>query len=163
MSCNDPIAMQTIADAVAALLSTTYIERDDPRITNGVFTAPSIRGQFILDPTAKLTFCGLVQECGVIPPYGYVWIERPVYPNRVLISYEDSGETKLRWEPISTQPPIVGSTIPGGFGQWGTVPPTSKPAIVGTKTPTTVADLNTVINGIVATLAAYGLATDSRT
>lgn len=162
MSCNDPIPMQTVAEHVATLLSTNFIERDDPRITNGVFTAPSIRGQFILDPTAKLTFCGLVQECGVIPPYGYVWIERPVYPNRVLISYEDAGETKHRWEPISSQPPVVGSTIPGAFGQWGTVPPTTKPTVEGMKVPASVADQNTVIDGIIAALAAYGLITDNR-
>lgn len=162
MSCNDPIPMQTVAEQVATLLSTNFIERDDPRITNGVFTAPSIRGQFILDPTAKLTFCGLVQECGVIPPYGYVWLERPVYPNRVLISYEDAGETKHRWEPIASQPPIVGSAIPGGLGQWGKIAPTARPTIEGMKVPSTVADQNIVINSIIAALTAYGMVSDSR-
>lgn len=162
MSCNDPISMQTVAEQVATLLSTNFIERDDPRITNGVFTAPSIRGQFMLDPTAKLTFCGLVQECGIIPPYGYTWVERPVYPNRVLISYEDSGETKHRWEPIASQPQIAGSTIPGALGQWGIVPPTTKPSVAGKKVPASVADQNIVINSIIAALAAYGLVTDNR-
>lgn len=109
MSCNNPISMRTVADQVADILSANYIDRDDPRITNGVFTSPSIRGEFILDPAAKLVFCGYVQECGVIPPFGKAWLDRPVYPDYTLVSYEEAGETKTRWELISD---VVEGAIP---------------------------------------------------
>lgn len=98
MSCNNVIPLQAVADKVATILAANYIDKDDPRITNGVFTSPSIRGGFLLDPAAKLAFCGYVQRCGVIPPYGKEWLERPIYPDQILVSREDSGETKLGWE-----------------------------------------------------------------
>lgn len=101
MSCNNSIPLQTVADQVADLLSANYVDRDDPRIINGVFTAPSIRGGFLLDPTAKLAFCGFVQECGVIPPYGKAWIDLPAYPDKMLVSREELGETILQWQGIN--------------------------------------------------------------
>lgn len=150
MSCNNPIPLQTVADQVAALLSANYVDRDDPRISQGVFTEPSIRGVFILDPSAKLTFCELVQECAVIPPYGKTWVDRPIYPERILASYTEDGETKHKWVPI-----------PSALGGINT--PDNKPEITGDINPTTVDAQNIVIAQIVAVLAAYGLATDSRT
>lgn len=97
MSCNNTIPLRTLADRVAAILAANYIDKDDPRITNGVFTSPSIRGEFLLDPAAKDVFCDLVQSCVTSAPFGKTWLTKPLYPGAVLVSYEDNGETKYRW------------------------------------------------------------------
>lgn len=97
MSCNNIIPLQTVADQVATILAANYVDKDDPRITNGVFTSPSIRGEFLLDAAAKDVFCNLVQNCVTAAPFGKTWLDRPVYPDAVLVSYEEAGQTKYKW------------------------------------------------------------------
>lgn len=64
MSCNTKTSLAAVIDAVNAQLNNNYIDRDDPRINQGVFTEPTIRGGLMLDEAAKLDFCGYVTECG---------------------------------------------------------------------------------------------------
>lgn len=97
MSCNTKTSLAAVIDAVNAQLNNNYIDRDDPRINQGVFTEPTIRGGLMLDEAAKLDFCGYVNACGLSAPFGKQWIDRPLYPDNVLVSYDDGGEIKSRW------------------------------------------------------------------
>lgn len=99
MSCNTSLSLSTVVDAVNAQLNNNYVDRDDPRINQGVFTEPTIRGGLMLDEAAKLDFCGYVQSCGLQAPFGKQWVDRPVQPDHLLISYESAGEVKTRWTP----------------------------------------------------------------
>lgn len=109
MSCDNRVPLMTLADRVADILSASYVDRDDPRINNGILTSPSIRGGFLLDNAAKLTFCGYVQNCITEAPTGKMWVDRPIYPNAALVSYESEGETKVKWDSISN---ILTTNIP---------------------------------------------------
>lgn len=100
MSCNTKISLAAVIDAVNAQLNNNYVDRDDPRIDQGVFTEPTIRGGLMLDEAAKLDFCGYVTECGHREPFGKQWVDRPLYPYNTLVSYEDGGEIKSRWQDI---------------------------------------------------------------
>lgn len=100
MSCNTKTSLAAVIDAVNAQLNNNYVDRDDPRIDQGVFTEPTIRGGLMLDEAAKLDFCGYVTECGQREPIGKQWIDRPLYPHNTLVSYEDGGEIKSRWQDI---------------------------------------------------------------
>lgn len=51
----------------------------------------------------------------------------------------------------------------GGFGLFGSIPPTTQRTITGNKNPTTIAEQNTVIKSVVSALVAYGLVVDNRT
>lgn len=109
MSCDNNIPLITLANRVADILSVSYVDHDDPRITNAVLTAPSIRGEFLLDNAAKRVFCGVVQDCGLEAPEGKDWLDRPRYPDALLVSYDDAGETKYKW---STDTEVVpGKTL----------------------------------------------------
>lgn len=100
MSCNTKTSLAAVIDAVNAQLNNNYVDRDDPRIDQGVFTEPTIRGGLMLDEAAKLDFCGYVTECGQREPFGKQWVDRPLYPYNTLVSYEDGGEIKSRWQGI---------------------------------------------------------------
>lgn len=100
MSCNTKTSLAAVIDAVNAQLNNNYVDRDDPRIDQGVFTEPTIRGGLMLDEAAKLDFCGYVTECGQREPFGKQWVDRPLYPHNTLVSYEDGGEIKSRWQDI---------------------------------------------------------------
>lgn len=100
MSCNTKTSLAAVIDAVNAQLNNNYVDRDDPRINQGVFTEPTIRGGLMLDEAAKLDFCGYVTECGQREPFGKQWVDRPLYPHNTLVSYEDGGEVKSRWQDI---------------------------------------------------------------
>lgn len=100
MSCNTKTSLAAVIDAVNAQLNNNYVDRDDPRIDQGVFTEPTIRGGLMLDEAAKLDFCGYVTECGQREPFGKQWVDRPLYPYNTLVSYEDEGEIKSRWQDI---------------------------------------------------------------
>lgn len=100
MSCNTKTSLAAVIDAVNAQLNNNYVDRDDPRIDQGVFTEPTIRGGLMLDEAAKLDFCGYVTECGQREPFGKQWVDRPLYPYNTLVSYEDGGEIKSRWQDI---------------------------------------------------------------
>lgn len=98
MSCNTKTSLAAVIDAVNAQLNNNYVDRDDPRINQGVFTEPTIRGGLMLDEAAKLDFCGYVTECGQREPFGKQWIDRPLYPDNMLVSYDDAGEIKSKWQ-----------------------------------------------------------------
>lgn len=98
MSCNTKTSLAAVIDAVNAQLNNNYVDRDDPRINQGVFTEPTIRGGLMLDEAAKLDFCGYVQECGQREPFGKQWVDRPLYPENILTSFDDGGEVKSRWQ-----------------------------------------------------------------
>lgn len=100
MSCNTKTSLAAVIDAVNAQLNNNYVDRDDPRIDQGVFTEPTIRGGLMLDEAAKLDFCGYVTECGQREPFGKHWVDRPLYPHNTLVSYDDGGEIKSRWQDI---------------------------------------------------------------
>lgn len=100
MSCNTKTSLAAVIDAVNAQLNNNYVDRDDPRIDQGVFTEPTIRGGLMLDEAAKLDFCGYVTECGQREPFGKQWVDRPLYPYNTLVSYEDEGEIKSHWQDI---------------------------------------------------------------
>lgn len=100
MSCNTKTSLAAVIDAVNAQLNNNYVDRDDPRIDQGVFTEPTIRGGLMLDEAAKLDFCGYVTECGQREPFGKQWVDRPLYPETMLVSYDDAGEIKSRWQDI---------------------------------------------------------------
>ena len=100
MSCNTKTSLAAVIDAVNAQLNNNYVDRDDPRINQGVFTEPTIRGGLMLDEAAKLDFCGYVTECGQREPFGKQWVDRPLYPYNTLVSYDDGGEIKSRWQDI---------------------------------------------------------------
>lgn len=117
MSCNTKTSLAVVIDAVNAQLNNNYVDRDDPRINQGVFTEPTIRGGLMLDEAAKLDFCGFVQECGIQAPFGKQWIDRPLYPGRVLTSYDDAGEVNSRWE----DPDDAFKLVSGTTWQVGTV------------------------------------------
>lgn len=99
MSCNASLPLSAIVEEVNQHLDANYVDKDDPRIVQGVFTEPTIRGGLMLDEAAKLDFCGLVQECGLQAPFGKQWVDRPLAPERVLTSYAEAGEVKTRWTP----------------------------------------------------------------
>lgn len=109
MSCNTKTSLAAVIDAVNAQLNNNYVDRDDPRINQGVFTEPTIRGGLMLDEAAKLDFCGYVTECGQREPFGKQWVDRPLYPNNTLVSYEDGGEIKSRWQ--DTDDVVAGTEI----------------------------------------------------
>ena len=100
MSCNTKTSLAAVIDAVNAQLNNNYIDRDDPRINQGVFTEPTIRGGLMLDEAAKLDFCGYVTECGQQEPFGKLWLDRPLNPDNMLVSYDDAGEIKPKWQSI---------------------------------------------------------------
>lgn len=112
MSCNTSIPISDIAIEVADQLSANYIDKDDPRITQGVFTEPTIRGGLVLDEAAKTNFCEIVQECSLQAPFGMEWINRPLYPNFHLTSYEEGGEVFSSWTPL---PVRTGDRPTGGM------------------------------------------------
>lgn len=107
MSCNTKTLLAAVIDAVNAQLNNNYVDRDDPRINQGVFTEPTIRGGLMLDEQAKLDFCGYVTECGHREPFGKQWVDRPLYPDTHLVSYEDEGDIKSKWEPVETHDPVI--------------------------------------------------------
>ena len=109
MSCNTKTSLAAVIDAVNAQLNNNYVDRDDPRINQGVFTEPTIRGGLMLDEAAKLDFCGYVTECGQREPFGKQWVDRPLYPHNTLVSYEDEGEIKSRWQ--DTDDVVAGTEI----------------------------------------------------
>lgn len=100
MSCNTFIPIMDLVREVEALLAANYIDKDDPRITGGVFTNPTIKEGFLLDVQAREEFCRLVQECGLDAPFGKMWLSRPLYPDSMFVSYEDSGEPQTKWKTI---------------------------------------------------------------
>lgn len=100
MSCNTFIPIMDLVREVEALLAANYIDKDDPRITGGVFTNPTIKEGFLLDVQAREEFCRLVQECGLDAPFGKMWLSRPLYPDQMFVSYEDSGEPQTKWKTI---------------------------------------------------------------
>lgn len=100
MSCNTKTSLAAVIDAVNAQLNNNYVDRDDPRIDQGVFTEPTIRGGLMLDEAAKLDFCGYVDECGLQAPFGKQWVDRPLYPDDMLVSYDEGGEIKAKWQGI---------------------------------------------------------------
>lgn len=102
MSCNTFVPIMDLVREVEALLAARYIDKDDPRITGGVFTNPTIREGFLLDVDARLEFCRLVQECGLDAPFGKMWLARPLSPGGMLISYEESGQPLVKWASIQT-------------------------------------------------------------
>lgn len=106
MSCNTKTSLAAVIDAVNAQLNNNYVDRDDPRIDQGVFTEPTIRGGLMLDEAAKLDFCGYVTECGLRAPFGKQWVDRPLYPDRVLVSYTDQAgdsgdEINTKWAELT--------------------------------------------------------------
>lgn len=112
MSCNTFVPIMDLVREVEALLAARYIDKDDPRITDGVFTSPTIRGDLILDAAAKEVFCGLVQACGLEAPFGKMWMPRPLNPNYSPVSYSTpDGSIEVRWVPIPK--PIPQPTEPG--------------------------------------------------
>ena len=109
MSCNTKTSLAAVIDAVNAQLNNNYVDRDDPRIDQGVFTEPTIRGGLMLDEAAKLDFCGYVTECGQREPFGKHWVDQPLYSHNTLVSYEDGGEIKFRWQ--DTDDVVAGTEI----------------------------------------------------
>lgn len=103
MSCNTSLPLATIVQEINEYLDNNYVDKDDPRITQGVFTEPTIRGGLVLDDAAKADFCEIVQECGLQAPIGKEWIKRPLYPNFHLTSYEEGGEVFSSWTPLPTR------------------------------------------------------------
>lgn len=98
MSCNTSLPLSTVVDEINQYLDNNYVDKDDPRIDQGVFTEPTIRGGLMLDEAAKLDFCNYVAECGQQPPFGKQWIARPLYPDNMLVSYDEGGEIKTKWQ-----------------------------------------------------------------
>lgn len=156
MSCNTSLPLSEIIEAVNQHLDYNYVDKDDPRIEQGVFIEPTIRGGFVLDNEAKLDFCGYVAECSTEAPPGKQWINRPLFPGNTLVSYDDGGEIKSKWQRPS-------DTFSGGLGLFGTDAPTNKPIITGSKTPTTITEQKVVTDSLIAALVSYGLVADNRT
>lgn len=121
MSCNTKTSLAAVIDAVNAQLNNNYVDRDDPRIDQGVFTEPTIRGGLMLDEAAKLDFCGYVTECGQREPFGKQWVDRPLYPYNMLVSYEDEGEIKSRWQDIDEV--VAGTEIGESYSFFDFIPP----------------------------------------
>ncbi len=61
---------------------------------------------------------------------------------------QDLGSTSFKWRQLY---------LSGGFGAWGTVPPTSKPSVTGSRGG------NVALASLITALASYGLITDSTT
>lgn len=102
MSCSTDIPVSQLVAEINAHLDTNYIDKEDPRITQGVFTEPTIRGGMILDEASKADFCDIVASCGQEAPFGKVWISRPLYAGSTLVSYLEAGEVETRWEAAQT-------------------------------------------------------------
>lgn len=102
MSCNTKTSLAAVIDAVNAQLNNNYVDRDDPRISQGVFTEPTIRGGLMLDEAAKVDLCGYIQDCGQEAPFGKQWLDRPLYPGATLVSVEGGdGEVVTKWQDSS--------------------------------------------------------------
>lgn len=59
MSCDNSIPLDAIVSQVRDVLAPEFITQDNPSIVNGVFTtpvlnSPSIRGDLVLDPAARI-------------------------------------------------------------------------------------------------------------
>lgn len=107
MSCNTFIPIMDLVREVEALIAANYIDKDDPRIINGVFTSPTIRGDFLLDGPAKEAFCAIVQQCGISAPPGKIWVPRPLAPDTFPVSYtDDVGDIYVKWIPTPATPEI---------------------------------------------------------
>lgn len=119
MSCHKDVPIDTIAAEVDALLGEKYILKTDPRVTNAELTSPSIRGDIMMDSAAETALCALVKSCATEPPYGYMWVELPTRPNSVLVSYEEDGQAKVKWEQIASAVIVAGK---GASAQRPTAP-----------------------------------------
>lgn len=113
MGCSTALPLTDIVNEVNQHLERNYVDKDDPRITQGVFTEPTIRGGLVLDEAAKTNFCEIVQECGLQAPFGEQWVNRPLYPDKVLVS-EDMGEGDIQavWREASTPRVYTTATLP---------------------------------------------------
>lgn len=116
MSCNTSLPITDIAERVAALLGANYIDKDDPRIHQGVFTEPTIRGGLTLDEAAKEDFCELSQQCDREPPFGKVWVAQPLYPGMVLASVPDGEDVLAVWRSAVSRGPTESRPIDAVLG-----------------------------------------------
>lgn len=171
MSCNTFIPIMDLVREVEALLAANYIDKDDPRITGGVFTNPTIREGFLLDVDARAEFCRLVQECGIDAPFGKMWLSRPLQPGNTLVSYEEEGEVRVRWVTANKPPEgkmwlpkptavdtvavsyTLGDTIEVKWVPREEVSPDSVDTIVKTRSGLTQRDLNDGLASIQTMLA----------
>lgn len=99
------------------------------------------------------------------------------YPRLMPVSGSILDIHGLRYTPTTISPRNASDTMSlgtsgqkfnllylnSGLGVFGATPPTTKPSIVGKKTPTTIAEQNAVLDSIVSALALYGIVLDSRT
>ena len=114
MSCNTAVPINDIADKVIDYLDLNFIPKDDPRIAQGVFIEPTIRGGLVVDTDTKAAICEIVQDCGAPAPHGKMWVNIPLSAGLTLISYVDGEDIKVRWEMKAPTPSEPSAARPTG-------------------------------------------------